>query len=74
MIVLISLALRITVPHYVFSDYFGFTDFRGDSVTDLSTKKARTNLGNRKEPYWQKIGKGEYLGFTRSRYVARKIP
>ena len=34
-------------------------------MTDLSTKKARRELSKRKEPYWQKLGKGEYLGFRR---------
>ncbi len=32
-------------------------------MTDLSTKTARKKLTERKEPYWQKMGKGEYLGF-----------
>lgn len=34
-------------------------------MTDLSTKTARKKLSERKEPYWQKMGKGEYLGFRR---------
>lgn len=32
---------------------------------DLSTKRARSQLAERREPYWQRLAEGAYLGFRR---------
>lgn len=32
---------------------------------DLSSKRSRTSLKPRREPYWQRLGPGAYLGFRR---------
>ena len=33
-------------------------------MTDLTTKTARSKLAQRKEPYWAKIGRGAFLGWS----------
>ena len=45
-------------------------------MTDLSRKAYREKLAQRREPYWQKLGKGTYLGFRRGpdTWVARYRP
>ncbi|HEY2809667.1 MAG TPA: hypothetical protein VGI91_12815 [Steroidobacteraceae bacterium] len=42
-------------------------------MTDLSRKRDRDQLGPRREPYWQRLGPGAYLGFRRGpdTWVAR---
>src|SRR5690349_14532608 len=34
-------------------------------MTDLSRKRTRDSLQPRREPYWQRLAKGAYLGFRR---------
>src|ERR1041385_4400164 len=50
--------------------------FRSDVVwvmTDLSRKRLRDGLQQRREPYWQRLAEGAYLGFRRGpeTWVAR---
>jgi len=40
-------------------------------MTDISRKRERERLKPRREPYWQRLDKGRYLGFRRSKVYAR---